>query len=608
MKKTTSGHSFHIPVMGTAFTIDTPIKVAKYGVSSVMSIGDDELCEEMRKHYTVSIGEEFSPIEKFSDDYRAKRITAYLDLVHTIVERDFNKIKSLPFYEDNELRKYFELLPEHSRLKQKYNLLFSENDIKKKQALEKECLENMTIGGIDVNIMTKLDRDNRDKEGNILSEEFSDALSALRGFAKSKLKSSIIFSAGFNRRLFAYIEKFADFFPDNSGNIKKKIILKVSDYRSSLTQGKFLAKKGVWVHEHRIESGLNCGGHAFASEGHLLGPILEEFKQKKDELCTYLFDICNQALKMKNKSLFKKKPLLNVTVQGGIGTYKEDQFLLNHYNVDGTGWATPFLLSPEVTTLDAETRSNLIKATEDDLYLSGISPLGVPFNTVKNTMSEQQKLQRFEEGKPGSPCPKGYLVSNTEFSVKPVCTASIFYQKRKLKEVENSSLEGTEKKIAIQKIIDKACLCEDLAAPAIMINELETKRPQMTAVCPGPNLAYFSREMSFKDLVNHIYGKINVLNSVKRSNMFINELGMYIDFLGKELKEAVKEQLVQKRKKYFSNFSTNLINGMDYYYELIPSLFEETEEYRRIMSQDLDRLKEKFELLLSKYNFHPAVI
>jgi hypothetical protein len=26
---------------------------------------------------------------------------------------------------------------------------------------------------------------------------------------------------------------------------------------------------------------LNCGGHAFATEGHLLGPILEEFKQRK---------------------------------------------------------------------------------------------------------------------------------------------------------------------------------------------------------------------------------------------------------------------------------------------------------------------------------------
>ena len=49
-------HSFFIPVMGTAFTIDTPLKVAKYGISSVISIGDDELCEDMRQHYSQKHG------------------------------------------------------------------------------------------------------------------------------------------------------------------------------------------------------------------------------------------------------------------------------------------------------------------------------------------------------------------------------------------------------------------------------------------------------------------------------------------------------------------------------------------------------------------------
>ena len=36
-------HQFHIPVMGTAFTIDTPLKVARFGISSVVSLCDDEL-------------------------------------------------------------------------------------------------------------------------------------------------------------------------------------------------------------------------------------------------------------------------------------------------------------------------------------------------------------------------------------------------------------------------------------------------------------------------------------------------------------------------------------------------------------------------------------
>lgn len=38
-----SEHSFHIPVMGIAFTIDTPIKVARFGISSVISIVEDPI-------------------------------------------------------------------------------------------------------------------------------------------------------------------------------------------------------------------------------------------------------------------------------------------------------------------------------------------------------------------------------------------------------------------------------------------------------------------------------------------------------------------------------------------------------------------------------------
>ena len=59
-----------------------------------------------------------------------------------------------------------------------------------------------------------------------------------------------------NPRLYAYLENFKDFFPDEAGVFKKKVIIKVSDYRSAAIQGKFLAKKGIWVSEFRLESGL----------------------------------------------------------------------------------------------------------------------------------------------------------------------------------------------------------------------------------------------------------------------------------------------------------------------------------------------------------------
>lgn len=42
-------HRFHIPVMGLAFTVDTPVKVARYGISSVVSIIEHNMLEVMRE-------------------------------------------------------------------------------------------------------------------------------------------------------------------------------------------------------------------------------------------------------------------------------------------------------------------------------------------------------------------------------------------------------------------------------------------------------------------------------------------------------------------------------------------------------------------------------
>ena len=151
--------------------------------------------------------------------------------------------------------------------------------------------------------------------------------------------------------------------------ILRKIVLKVSDFRSSVIQGKFLAKKGLWVSEYRIESGLNCGGHAFATDGFLLGPILEEFKLKKESLFNSLYNTVNDALDALNSVIFNQEPEAFVTVQGGIGTHSEDKFLRNFYDIKSTGWATPFLTVPEATVLDDETRQLLINSSEDDTYI-----------------------------------------------------------------------------------------------------------------------------------------------------------------------------------------------------------------------------------------------
>ena len=291
-------HDFHIPVMGTAFTIDTPYKVARFGISSVVSIGDDELCENMRQYYSKLHDIKFESIDKKNDvDYRAKRITAYLDLLNDLINQQVEDMKNTSFTQDSDNTKFFELLKNDHPMKAVYNQMLQATGTEKDK-LEAQCKDYISPGAIDVNIMTKLDRTNYDSDNQPLPDEYSDAVSALRGFSNSKINAGIVFSAGFNRRLFAHCENVADFYNVN-GEFKKRLILKVSDYRSSLIQGRFLAKKGIWVSEYRIESGLNCGGHAFATDGLMCGPIMEEFKKNKQALDDECRNICNDVLSKK---------------------------------------------------------------------------------------------------------------------------------------------------------------------------------------------------------------------------------------------------------------------------------------------------------------------
>src|SRR5690606_3583504 len=381
-----------------------------------------------------------------------------------------------------------------------------------------------------------------------------------------------ILSAGLNPRLYSYFEQFDDFFPDSDGALAKRIILKVSDYRSAFIQGKLLAKKGLWVSEFRIESGLNCGGHAFVSDGMLLGPIMEAFKTQREVLYAELKRLCDAALGHKQRLGFQGDPPQRITVQGGIGTAEEDRFLLDYYQLDGTGWGSPFLLVPEATNVDDDTLAKLANAAPDDFYLSDASPLGVPFHNFRPSSSEEQRKQRVARNRPGSPCHKKFLSFNTEFTDKPICTASRQYQLLKLKEAQLNFREEQAYQKAAAAIIEKDCLCEGLAAPAVLTNGIPPKHNlKAVAICPGPNLAYFSKIASLKEMVGHIYGTANLLNSRFRSNLFVNELRLYIDYLKKEID---KQQAVftDKQRRHFQIFCNNLLNGIRYYRTLLPSL------------------------------------
>ncbi len=557
-------HTFHIPVMGIGYTIDTPIKVAQYGISSVISLVDDILIERMREFHSLKLGLPFQAISDKIDDFRAKRITAYLDLMDTIVKQKFEEVKDSLLKKGEELEKYFNMLPDSAEIKGRFNLVVKSNKLTE---IRKWVNKNLSVGSIDVNIMTKLDKENY-KDGVLLPTEFNDAHAALRGFANSTLESGIVLSAGMNPRLYSYIENFADFYPNEAGEMKKKIILKVSDYRSALIQGKFLAKKGIWISEYRIESGLNCGGHAFATQGFLLGPILAEFRDNRQFLKDTLFEIYAAALKEKQKTVPASAPIVKLTAQGGVGTTEEHNFLLKEYNLDSVGWGTPFMMVPEICNIDDHTLNLLSKATEKDLYVSNISPLGVPFNSLRNNTMDIDKQKRIELAKPGAACVKKYASLSKEFGEMAICLASRVYQRNKIKELDASNLDPETYKARFDAITEKSCICNGLGTSVLLINKMDTRiEGKSVAVCPGPNAAYFSEIVSLQRMSDHIYGRANIIKRTDRPHMFVKELGLYLEYLGKKIEET-ESPFSKKQIEYFNEFVSNLKDGINYYRKL----------------------------------------
>jgi len=549
--------------MGIGHSVNTPIRVAPLGITSVISLVDDILLEKIRKYYSEKYGLPYVKLPRNEEDGRAKRITAYLETVREIVRIKMEDIREQPFFEVNSKSKYFDLLSDETPMKREYNRLLKMEAGPERNALAEDLTRRMQPGSIDVNIMVKLDCINSDNNGNPLRDEFSDAKSALRGYAKSGLRSSIVFSAGINQRLFKYMTRFRDFYRDETGKIKKKIILKVSDFRSALIQGKFLARKGLEVHEFRIESGLNCGGHAFPCNGNLLPCHLRDFKEKRELLTREFQPLIQKYYKNMGwkypESVLNTRPL--ITVQGGIGANGEVRRLTEDFSIDLTGWASLFLLVPEATCVDVRTRELLKHAGEEELYMSDVSPLEIPFSNVRKTGSEIWTRNRVAKGKPGSPCPKHFLVSNTEFTKTPICLASRQYQKMKLEQIRNMEVSDGEKERLCRKVVEKTCICDHLGNGALIALGIAKEKSAPQSICPGPNIAWFNKIYTLKEMADHIYGRGPSLVSSERPHMFANEIVMYVDYFEKQVTHCT---YTPREIRTLQEFKNNLEEGMDF--------------------------------------------
>jgi len=558
-----SSHTFHVPVMGIGFSIDSALRVAKYGISSVMSLVDDTLIEQVRKYHCEQENEPYEEISLREEDARARRITAYLNLLDKLVARSVAELQASPFEPGSEITRYYEMLPA-SPLKQRYLDMLACESPEEKKVLQ-EALRPLAVpGSIDANIMSHASDGFRAMHN--LPQEYNDALAGLRGFANSTVRSSLIFSAGMNPYLYTYIAEFADFFPDADGVLKKQIVLKVSDYRSAVIQGRFLAKKGLWVSEYRIESGLNCGGHAYATKGLLLGPILEEFTQQKETFVQKLHKTYNKAIVAAGRPAVEQPHEVRITAQGGIGTPEEDALLRESYSVYATGWATPFLLVPEVVNVDPCHLERLVKATEKDISLSDNSPFGLPFWNLHTSASEEARCQRIEAGKPGSLCHKTHVRFNTEFTDVPICTASRAYQKKKLEHLAEEGLTPEQFERVREHVLAKSCICHDLGGGAMINYGIDTKATP--AVCPGPNIADFSKVATLEEMIDHIYGRALLPVVPGRPHMFIREITIYTKYLRDEI-ELCRLGLLSRPDGYFAEYRDNMLLGIEYYRELV---------------------------------------
>ena len=97
------------------------------------------------------------------------------------------------------------------------------------------------------------------------------------------------------------------------------------------------------------------------------------------------------------------------------------------------------------------------------------------------------------------------------------------------------------------------------------------KENKAVAICPGPNLAYFRRIYTLDEMVKHIYGKLDLLDKIKRPNMFIKELNLYIDYLQTDMQAHIKD-LNEKKRKNLVKFKAQLEEGISYYKQLFEVL------------------------------------
>jgi hypothetical protein len=121
-------------------------------------------------------------------------------------------------------------------------------------------------------------------------------------------------------------------------------------------------------------------------------------------------------------------------------------------------------------------------------------------------------------------------------------------------------MSDAEKEKMRNKVINKACLCEHLGNGALIALGIVEPTNSPQAICPGPNIAWFKKLYTLKEMVDHIYGRGESLVPPERPHMFAKEIEMYVDYYEKLVGRCGFTDMEIKKLR---EFKTNLENGMD---------------------------------------------
>jgi hypothetical protein len=332
-----------------------------------------------------------------------------------------------------------------------------------------------------------------------------------------------------------------------------------------------LARRGLWVSEYRIESGLNCGGHAFPTEGLLMGPILKEFRERRPEL-EALASAYKKGLEKRGCVIPEGAPELTITAQGGIGTAKEDLLLRAEFGLDRTGWGSPFLMVPEAVSLDPDTKVKLETAKVEDVKLTWSSPLGVRFWWLATCESEEKRVERIGSGFAGSVCTGRHLAMNEDYGKVPLCTGSRAYQRKRLAELDENDPEYDLK---VERIQAPACICVDLCGSFLSWAKEDKVPPP--AICPGPNIVNFQKTRRLEEMVDHIYGRGDILTRTDRPHMFIREAELYLEVFKEDI-DLAHTSLSTKQPDQIEASLNTFAEGLTFYRSFLNDLSEEEQQ------------------------------